>query len=116
MLRVIGRHVPPPAGLRPPTRWGTEDGVRELLGDGVASLRATKQTFVWRFASAEQYLDLFRTYYGPTVKAFGALDEPGRQALAADLLEALGRYAREADGTLLVPADYLEVVGVKSAH
>lgn len=113
MLRVVGRHVPPPAGLRPPTRWGTEEGLRELVGDGVASLRATRQSFVWRFASAQQYLDLFRTYYGPTFKAFEALDETGRQALARDLVEAVERFNRSDDGTLVVPAEYLEVMATK---
>jgi ubiquinone/menaquinone biosynthesis C-methylase UbiE len=113
MFRVVGRHVPPPAGLRPPTRWGTEEGLRELFGDGVASPRATRQSFVWRFASAQQYLDLFRTYYGPTFKAFEALDETGRQALARDLVEAVERFNRSDDGTLLVPSEYLEIVATK---
>ena len=113
MFRITGRHVPPPAGLRPPTRWGTEEGMRELLGDGVASLRTARRTFDWRFASAQQYLDLFRTYYGPTYKAFEALDEPGRQALARDLVAAVGRYNRSVDDTLLVPSEYLEVVVTK---
>jgi ubiquinone/menaquinone biosynthesis C-methylase UbiE len=115
MLRVVGRHIPPPPGVRPASRWGTEDGLRELLGDGVASLDIMRQTFVWRFASAEQYLDLFRTYYGPVVKAFAALDEPGAAALASDLLDAVRRYAQVSDGTLLVPADYLEAVAVKGS-
>lgn len=113
MFRVTSRHVPPPAGLRPPTRWGTEDGLNELFGDGVTSLRATRQSFIWRFASAQQYLDLFRTYYGPTLKAFEALDETGRQALARDLQEAVERFNRADDGTLLVPGEYLEVVAIK---
>jgi SAM-dependent methyltransferase len=114
MFRVTSRYVPPPAGLRPPTRWGTEDGVRELFGDGVAALRATRHTFVWRFTSAQQYLDLFRTYYGPTHKAFGALDEAGQQALARDLIAAVESFNRSHDGTLLVPSEYLEVVASKA--
>jgi hypothetical protein len=69
---------------------------------------------VWRFESPQQYLDLFRTYYGPTVKAFEALDEGGRHALADGLLEALGRFARPTNGTLLVPAEYMEVVAVRA--
>lgn len=113
MFRVTSRLVPPPAGLRPPTRWGTEDGMRELFGDGVTALTATRQSFVWRFASAQQYLDLFRTYYGPTLKAFGALDEPGQQTLARDLIAAVERFNRSDDGTLLVPAEYLEVIATK---
>ena len=110
MLRVVGRHVPPPAGVRPATRWGTEAGVRELLAESVRSLQTTRRVFVWRFESAEQYLDLFRTYYGPAVKAFEALDETGQRALAGDLLDLLDGYAQPADGTLLVPAEYLEVI------
>jgi ubiquinone/menaquinone biosynthesis C-methylase UbiE len=110
MLRVVGRHIPSPLGLRPATRWGTEDGIAELLGDRVASLQTTRRAFVWRFASASQYLDLFRSYYGPIAKAFGALEETGGRALASDLLDALGRHAQPVDGTLLVPAEYLEVV------
>jgi ubiquinone/menaquinone biosynthesis C-methylase UbiE len=113
VFRVTGRHVPPPAGLRPPTRWGTENGVRELFGDGIASLQVTWKAFVWRFASAQQYLDLFRAYYGPTVKAFDALDETGRQALARDLIETVQRFDQAEDDTLLVPAEYLEVVAIK---
>jgi hypothetical protein len=107
--------VPPPAGLRPTTRWGTEDGVRDLLGDGLASVRMNRHSFVWRFASAEHYLSLFRKYYGPTVKAFEALDDAGQQALARDLVDCLERYATVVDGTLLVPAEYLEVVAARAA-
>jgi SAM-dependent methyltransferase len=113
MLRIVGGYVTPPAGLRPATLWGTEDGLRDLLADGLASLHATRQAFVWRFASPEQYLDLFRSYYGPIVKAFDALDEPGQRALTTDLRMALERYARPAGGTLLVPAEYLEVVATR---
>ena len=113
MLRTVGRHVAPPAGLRPPTRWGTEEGLRELFGDGVASLRATRQPFVWRFASAQQYLEIFRTYYGPVLKAFAALDGTGQEALARDLVEAVERFNRSDDGTLVVPSDYLEVVATR---
>ena len=113
MLRTVGRHVAPPAGLRPPTRWGSEEGLRELFDDGVVSLRMARQSFVWRFASAQQYLDLFRTYYGPVHKAFGALDGAGQEALARDLIEAVERFNRSDDPTLVVPAEYLEIVATK---
>jgi ubiquinone/menaquinone biosynthesis C-methylase UbiE len=114
MLRTVGRYVPPPAGVQPATRWGTEAGVRELLGDGISSLQTSRQKFVWRFASAEQFLDLFRRYYGPVLKAFSALDELGQAALASELLAGVERYAIESQGTLLVPAEYLEVVAYKA--
>jgi SAM-dependent methyltransferase len=115
VFRATGRHVPPPAGLRPPTRWGTEEGVRELFGSGVSTLTATRRSFVWRFASARQYLDLFRAYYGPTLKAFAALDEGAQAALTGDLLALVARFDRSDDSTLLVPSEYLEVVAVKAS-
>jgi SAM-dependent methyltransferase len=114
MFRVVGRHVPAPVGLRPPTRWGTEDGLQELFGSGVAHLDATRKAFVWRFASAQQYLDLFRTYYGPTNRAFAALDAAGQDALARDLIDLVTQFNRAEQGTLLVPGEYLEVVAVKA--
>jgi SAM-dependent methyltransferase len=113
MLRIVSGYVPPPAGLHPASRWGTEDGLRELLGSGTVVLQASRQAFVWRFASAQQYLDLFRTYYGPVLKAFAALDGAGQAALARDLVAAVERFNVSNDGTLLVPADYLEVVAIK---
>ena len=113
VLRTVGRHVPPPAGLRSPTRWGTEDGLEELFGDGIVELRAERQAFVWHFTSAQQCLDLFRSFYGPVLKAFAALDDAGQAALARDLVEAVERYNRSNDDTLVVPSDYLEVVAIK---
>ena len=95
MLRTVGRYVPPTqAGVQPATRWGTEAGVRELLGDGISSLQTSRQKFVWRFSSAEQYLDMFRRYYGPVLKAFAALDELGQAALASELLACVERCSR----------------------
>ena len=113
MLRIVGSHVAPPAGLRPPSRWGTEDGLQELFGDGVISLRATRQQFVWRFGSPEHYLSLFRSFYGPVLKAFAALDAAGQDALERDLIAAVQRFNRSHDSTLVVPADYLEVVATR---
>jgi SAM-dependent methyltransferase len=113
VFRVTGRHIPPPAGLPPPTRWGTEAGLAELFGDGVATLRTSRQSFVWRFDSPQHYLEVFRSYYGPTLRAFAALDEAGQQALASDLIDLVEHFNRSDDGTLLVQSDYLEVVAVK---
>jgi hypothetical protein len=80
----------------------------------VSSITSTRRSFVWRFETAHQYLEMFRSYYGPTVKAFDALDEAGRHELSVDLLAALDRFAIRSHGTLLVPAEYLEVVAVRA--
>jgi ubiquinone/menaquinone biosynthesis C-methylase UbiE len=114
MLRIVGRRVPPPAGLRPATRWGTEVGMRELFGDEVAALEMNRRDFVFHFVTAQQFLDLFRTYYGPVHKAFAALDEAGQEALARDLVDAVERFNQADEGTLAVPAEYLEVVAIRA--
>ena len=113
MFRTIGKHVPPPAGVKPPPLWGTEERLGELLGEGVSSLQTTRRTYTFRYPSAQHYVEYFRTYYGPTLKAFEALDEDGREELARDLEELLRRFNVSGDGTLVVPSDYLEVVAIR---
>jgi SAM-dependent methyltransferase len=113
MFRTIGKHVPPPPGIKPPPLWGTEERLRELLGEGVSSLQTTRRTYVFRFLSAEHFVEYFRDYYGPMLRAFESLDANGREALARDLEELLEEWNTSRDGTLVVPSDYLEVVAVK---
>ncbi len=113
MFRTHGKHVPPPPGIKPPPLWGTEERVRELLGEGVSSLEATRRTYHLRYPSARYFVDYFRGYYGPTLKAFESLDAAGQDALARDLEELLEAWNISGDETLVVPSDYLEVVAVK---
>lgn len=113
MLKTVGGHVPPPPGIKPPTLWGTEERLRELLGDVVSSLETTRRTYNFRYPSAEHFVGWFREYYGPTVRAFGALDESGQEALASDLKALLDERNVSGDGTLVVPSDYLEAVTTK---
>jgi SAM-dependent methyltransferase len=115
LFRTTAQHVPPPAGLQPPGLWGTEDHVRTLFGDGVRDLRAERRTYTFRYRSPEHFVDFFRTWYGPTHKAFAALDEGGRQALAADLAALVARSDRLAgENAVAVPADYLEIVATRA--
>jgi ubiquinone/menaquinone biosynthesis C-methylase UbiE len=113
MFRVIGQHVPPPAGLKPPMLWGTEARLHDLFGDEVESLQVTKREFVFRYRSAEHFVDIFRTYYGPMLKAFNALDSAKQESLANDLKALVQRFNRSDDRTMVVPADYLEVVAIR---
>ncbi len=115
LFRTTGAHVPPPAGLQPPGLWGTEAHVRSLFGDQVEALSFERRTYTFRYRSPEHFVDYFRTWYGPTHKAFAALDEAGREALAADLTALVARYDRlGTGGAVAVPADYLEVVGTRA--
>ena len=83
MFKNIGKYVPPPAGLKPPFLWGTEEGLRELLGDRIDSLRTKRRSFVLRYPSARYFVNFFRTYYGPMSKTFEALTERYRRVLDA---------------------------------
>jgi hypothetical protein len=114
LFRVTGRHVVPPTGLKPPALWGSEDRLRELFGGGIASLRATKRSFTFRYHSPEHWLEYFSTDYGPTLKAFEALDNAGQEALARDLLDLWRRFNRSSGDTLVAPGDYLEVVATRT--
>lgn len=109
LLKTVGGFVPPPAGLRPPSLWGTEAHLRELFGPALGELRATRRPFHFRYRSADHFLEVFRTYYGPVHKAFLALPAEQQPRLEEAIRELLRRFAREGD-TLVVPADYLEAV------
>ena len=112
-FRAQGAHVPPPAGLASPLRWGSEEGVTELLGDSVSSLRARKRVFTWRFPDAAAMVQMFRELYGPTVRAFAAVGEDGADALERDLLAVVEQCAEPRGNAIAIPATYLEVVAVK---
>jgi ubiquinone/menaquinone biosynthesis C-methylase UbiE len=110
MLVTVAKHVPPPAGVASPVYWGNEPRVRELFPD-VTSLRAQRRVFTFNYESPDHFIDFFRKYYGPTLKAFGALDSEGQQHLAQDLRELIENFRkRTASPSLAVPAEYLEVV------
>ena len=113
LFKTIARHVPPPAGVQSPIQWGTEERLRELFGDVIADLRVEKRHYVFRDRSPQHYIQHWRRYYGPTMKAFEAVGDAGRDALETDLLELIARFNRAEDGTMVVPSEYLEAVIVK---
>jgi SAM-dependent methyltransferase len=114
MLKVVAAHVPPPPGVPSPILWGSESYLRELFGDQIDTLACRVRTFTFRFRSAEAFVDYFRTYYGPTVKAFETAGTAGRDALSGDLVDLVRRYARTTSGPVSIPATYLETVAVRT--
>jgi SAM-dependent methyltransferase len=114
VFRTIGAHVPPPPAATPPALWGTAPYLSELFGSGISDLRTETRTFTFRYRSADHFLEVFRTYYGPVLKAFEGLPDDGRDALAADL-RALMQASNVADGTLAIPSLYLEAVATRSS-
>ena len=114
ILRAMGRHLPPPpTGLASPLLWGTEARLRELFGEGITSLVTTRRTFVQRYPSVAFYVDFVRQYYGPTQKAFDTRDAAGQAGLAASIAEVAARFNRSGDDTLVMHAEYLEVVAIR---
>lgn len=110
MFKVVGSYVPPPAGLRGPALWGTEARLAELFGTAARELRPQRREFTFRYRSAAHWLEVFRTWYGPTQRAFAALAPEGQDALAADLRALVERFNVARDGTMVVPSAYLEAV------
>ena len=113
LFRTVAAHVPPPAGVQSPLLWGTEAHLRELFGDAICSLELEERTFTFRFTSAEEFVDFFRTWYGPTVNAFAALEGEARDALEQDLVAlAKGADRLGGAGAIAIPATYVEAVAV----
>lgn len=113
LFKTIGAHVAPPVGLKSPALWGTEQHIGELFGDQAASIHAARKMFNFRYASPRHWLQVFRDFYGPVQKAFAALDPGAQQALEDDMLALLARANIAGASSLVVPAEYLEVVITK---
>jgi SAM-dependent methyltransferase len=108
MFKIVGSHVAPPAGVRSPLEWGNVDRLGELFDGHI--VEANVRQFVFRYRSANDWLDTFRTYYGPTYKAFGAVDDADRDVFERELLDLAHTHNTAIDGTWRVPSDYLEIV------
>ncbi len=110
LFKLMGRYVVPPAGVKSPALWGTEARLREMFGKQLETIAIERRDFVFRYHSAAHWLEIFRSFYGPMQKAFGALDAEHQESLAADLLALAGKFNRATDGTLVAPSEYVEVV------
>ena len=115
LFRLIGSYVAPPPGVASPTLWGSEKHLAELFGSKAREIRCERRNFNFRYRSAEHWIEIFRSYYGPTHKAFAALPPPRQSELHVALVELLSKRNRaRGKGTLVVPGEYLEVVVVKA--
>ena len=110
LFKTIGKHLPPPAGVKSPALWGTPVRINELFGSHASSIKAEPRDFVFRYRSPQHWLDVFKTYYGPLLKAFAALQPAAQAALATDVIALIERFNRSGDGSMVVPSEYLEVV------
>jgi ubiquinone/menaquinone biosynthesis C-methylase UbiE len=110
LFKTIGKHLPPPAGVKSPALWGTRPRLAELFEPRAAAITAEARNFVFRYRSAEHWLEIFKTYYGPMLKAFAALEPAAQSALASDMKALVSRFNRSGDETMVVPGEYLQIV------
>jgi len=110
LFKTIGRHVPPAPGARSPALWGTRARIAELFESDAVSVASVHRNFVFRYRSPAHWLKVFKSYYGPVLKTFAALDPAAQAALERDLLALIDHFNRSADASMVVPSEYLEIV------
>jgi ubiquinone/menaquinone biosynthesis C-methylase UbiE len=110
VFKTLGKYLPPPSGAKSPALWGTRAALEEMFGAQSRSIKAEPRLFNFRYRSPEHFLDVFRTFYGPVLKAFATLDTASQQNLRNDLHALIVRMNKSGDATMVVPSEYLEVV------
>jgi hypothetical protein len=112
VFKAIGKYIPPAPGMKSPMLWGDRAHLDSLFG-AAGAIAAENREFVFRYRSPDHWVELFREYYGPMVKAFAAIDADARTSLRADLQATAEKFNVAEDGTAVMPSDYLEVVVTK---
>ena len=113
VFKNLGKYSPPPAAAKSPMLWGTRARLVEMFGSAASWIKTEPRIFNFRYRSDEHFVEVFKTYYGPLLKAFSALDLLQRTGLEKDLYDLIARMNKADDGTMVVPSEYLEVVLVK---
>jgi len=114
LFKTIGKYVPPAPGVKSPALWGSKPHLDALFGSK-GTVAADSKSFTFRYKSPKHWVEIFRTYYGPVLKAFAAIDAKAQRALEADLYALIDKFNIAKDGTLVIPGEYLEVVVTKKA-
>jgi SAM-dependent methyltransferase len=110
VFKTIGRYIPPAPGVKSPALWGTRARLEELFGRHASVIRASNRDFVFRYRSPGHWIEVFRTFYGPMNKTFGALDAGKQAAFTEDLLQLMNTLNCSGDRTLVLPSEYLEII------
>ena len=113
LFKTLGKYLPPPAGAKSPALWGTKARIDEMFGAQANDIQIARRDFVFRYRSAEHFVEIFKTYYGPVLKAFAALDGTSQDGLKRDILALIATMNRSGDETMVVPSEYLEIVVTK---
>jgi ubiquinone/menaquinone biosynthesis C-methylase UbiE len=113
MFKTLGKYLPPPAGVKSLALWGTRARLTEMFGPAAATIKAEPRHFNFRYRSPDHFVELFKTYYGPMLKAFVVLDAAKQKGLREELLALIASLNKADDGTMVVPSEYLEVIVIK---
>ncbi len=113
LFKTISQYVSPPPGVQSPAAWGTTAFYETHFKPHCANIKSESQMFVFRYPSPQHWLNLFKTYYGPVLKTFEALDDANREKLTADILDLINTLNQANDGTIVVPSEYMETVITK---
>jgi hypothetical protein len=113
LFKTLGKYLPPPDGVKSPALWGTRARLAEMFGPDASQVKCQTRMFNFRYRSADHFLHVFQTFYGPVLKAFAALDPSRQEVLHNDLHALVVRMNRARDGSMVVPSEYLEVVITK---
>ena len=113
VFKTLGKYLPPPAGAKSPALWGTRARLGEMFDAGASPVKAQSRLFNFRYRSADHFLDVFKTFYGPVLKAFAALEPAKQEQLRDDLFALIVRMNRATNGSMVVPSEYLEVIITK---
>ena len=111
---VHGRYAPPPPGVKSPLRWGTDDGIHALLGRGAHVIENERRTSLQYFRSVNHAVEVFCTYFGPTMRALQVSDEEAQQDFVEELEAVFSRYNRATDGTAIVENQYLQTIVMRA--
>ncbi len=116
VFKAIAKHVPPPPGVPPAVLWGDEAAVRERLRAGISALKLTRRDYpLYNYPfTVPQVVEFYRQNYGPTLRAFAALEAGGREALRSDLEQVFSAHSHATDGTLSLKSEYLEVLALRA--
>jgi ubiquinone/menaquinone biosynthesis C-methylase UbiE len=115
LFKTVGKWAPPPAGVTPPTSWGTPEHLDELFGDRVEWVSREPRLFTFRYHSPEHFAQWFQEFYGPITRLTGTLSDADGQRFAEDLADVARRFNRADDGTVAAASEYLEAVGIRRA-
>jgi SAM-dependent methyltransferase len=110
LFALVGRTMPPPAGVKSPSLWGTVPHCEQLFEGAAASFRSVHREFNFRYLSAGHFIDVFRSFYGPIHKLYAALPEEKAAEFTAELTDLINRFNRSGDETVVIPSKYLELV------